>query len=86
MVTSKGYFLLLLFALAAGFLAAAFFATVERSDSIRPAMDRTVSFDAVPFFRAEDALLANLAEGGFSGVVALFFLGIGVPLWFGKEF
>ena len=77
--------MLLLFALAVGFLAAAFFATVVRSDSIWPALDRTVSFAAELLFGAEDALLAILAEGDFSVAVVLVFLGIRVPLSFGRS-
>jgi hypothetical protein len=46
-------------------------ATADRSDSIRPAIDRVTAGLAFPVLSGGDALLPILLDGGFSGVVFL---------------
>jgi hypothetical protein len=45
--------------------------TAERSDSMRPAMDRVSAGVALPVASARPAALAALLAGGFSAVVVL---------------
>jgi hypothetical protein len=47
------------------------FAVADRSDSIRPAIDRVTGGLAWPVRRGEAALLPIALDGGFSGVVFL---------------